>query len=446
MRFLIPVLSILISAGVSMAADKPGKVFPLSYDQHDFPNGLRLITVPTDYPNVVALYIVVQTGSRNEVEPGKSGFAHLFEHMMFRGTKEYPPAKYEEVLKETGAASNAYTSDDLTAYHTTFSKEDLERILKMEADRFEHLDYTPEVFKTETLAVLGEYNKNSASPTRKLYEVLRDRAFDRHTYKHTTMGFLADIQNMPNMYEYSRQFFDRYYRPEYTSILVVGDVNAKQTRALVEKYFGNWKRGTYKPEIPAEPAQTGPRSAQVDWPTPTLPWVQIAFKGPAYSDVAKDGAALDLLSFLGFSENSDLYQKLVIEEQKVDALEADNGDHVDPYLFSVIARVKKENDLKSIEERILNTLNSFKDTLVPTDKLEATKRHLKYEFALRMDNSEAIADTIAHYVALRRSPETINKIYDLYDQITAEDLRQAARKYFVENGRTIVTLTGPKAK
>src|SRR5512140_877016 len=93
-------------AGALLAADKPSKVFSLPYDQHDFPNGLRLITVPTDYPNVVALYIVVQTGSRNEVEPGKSGFAHFFEHMMFRGTKNTPPEKYEAIKRDAGAAAN----------------------------------------------------------------------------------------------------------------------------------------------------------------------------------------------------------------------------------------------------------------------------------------------------------------------------------------------------
>ncbi|MCL5746337.1 MAG: insulinase family protein, partial [Acidobacteria bacterium] len=124
---------LLFCAAAAQAA-APRKAFPYSYDQHDFPNGLRLITVPTDYPNVVALYIVVQTGSRNEVEPGKTGFAHLFEHIMFRGTKAYPPEKYEAVLKQAGAASNASTSDDLTVYHATFSKEDFETILSMEAD------------------------------------------------------------------------------------------------------------------------------------------------------------------------------------------------------------------------------------------------------------------------------------------------------------------------
>src|SRR5262249_27718766 len=156
----------------------------------DFPNGLRLITVPTDYPNVVALYIVVQTGARNEVEPGKSGFAHFFEHVMFRGTKNMPPKEYEQRLKRMGASSNASTWEDRTQYHTTFSKEDLEEVLRLEADRFQNLSYSEDVFRTEALAVLGEYNKNSAEPAEKLAEVLYDTAFDRHTYKHTTMGFL----------------------------------------------------------------------------------------------------------------------------------------------------------------------------------------------------------------------------------------------------------------
>src|SRR5580692_6333326 len=106
-----------------------GKIFPYAYVQEDLPNGLRLITIPTDYPNIVSLYIVVGAGSRNEVEPGKTGFAHLFEHLMFRGTAEYPPDKYTATLKNAGAASNAFTSSDLTAFHTTFSKEDLPTIL-----------------------------------------------------------------------------------------------------------------------------------------------------------------------------------------------------------------------------------------------------------------------------------------------------------------------------
>lgn len=312
----------------------------------------------------------------------------------------------------------------------------------MEADRFQNLEYSQDVFKTEALAVLGEYNKNSAAPTTKLHETLRETAFDKHTYKHTTMGFLRDIQDMPNQFDYSRRFFERYYRPEYTTIIVAGDVQKDPVRALVEKYWGGWKRGSYRAEIPAEPPQNAPRSGEVKWATPTLPWVVVAFRGPAYSDTEKDQAALDLLAYLGFSESSELYQKLVIREQKVDTLDGDNPDRVDPYLFTVWTRVKKEQDMDSVRDDILGTLKGFQQDLVPKERLEAVKSHLRYRFAVGMDNSQSIAAILARYVALRRTPETINRVYDLYAQITPEDVQTAANKYLADSARTIVTLKG----
>src|SRR5262249_49083489 len=148
---------VLGGCAASCFAAQPGKIFPYPYTQEDLPNGLRLVTVPTDYANIVAVYIVVQTGSRNEVEPGHTGFAHLFEHLMFRGTPLYPPDKYSQTLNRAGAASNASTYDDKTIYHTTFSKEDLDTVLAMEADRFQHLKVAEPEYRTETLAVLGEY-------------------------------------------------------------------------------------------------------------------------------------------------------------------------------------------------------------------------------------------------------------------------------------------------
>src|SRR5688572_6960622 len=127
-------------------ASKDG-IFPYPYAINDLPNGLRLVTVSTGFPDVVAVYIVVTAGSRNEVEPGKSGFAHLFEHMMFRGTEKYPSEKWEAIMQSAGAATNAYTTDDRTVYHAVFSKEDLPQILELEADRFQNLKYTEEQFR-----------------------------------------------------------------------------------------------------------------------------------------------------------------------------------------------------------------------------------------------------------------------------------------------------------
>jgi zinc protease len=418
-----------------------GKIFPYPYVQEDLPNGLRLITIPTDYPNIVSIFIVVGTGSRNEIEPGKSGFAHLFEHLMFRGTPEFPPEKYEATLTNAGAASNAFTTDDFTAYHTTFSKEDLPRILSMEADRFQHLSYEPSAFKTETRAVLGEYNKNSANPLSKLYEVLRATAFTAHTYKHTTMGFIQDVEAMPGEYDYSRQFFDRYYRPEYTTIVVAGDVDPKRVRALVDERWSTWKRGSYQVQIPVEPPQDAPRTAHVDWPSPTLPLVAIAYRGPAYSDDTAETVALDAISRLGFDENSPLYQKLAIEEQKVDMLRAGPPNQVDPELFSVLARVKKAADMDTVQRQITAAAQDFAAKPVDPRKLEALKEHLRYEFALGLDNSEAIAGTVARYVALRRTPETANRYYETYSKLTAQDIQKVAQKYLVDRNRTTVTLT-----
>jgi len=433
---------LVLTAGSIAAVSAQVKTFPFTYTQQDLPNGLRLVTIPTDSPNLVSIYVVVQTGSRNEVEAGKSGFAHLFEHMMFRGTAKYPPEKYNQVLQRAGAASNAFTSDDLTAYYTTFSKEDLPTILAMEADRFQTLKYTPEVFKTETGAVLGEYNKNSSDPEEKLDEVLHDTAFDRHTYKHTTMGFLKDVQDMPSQYDYSLKFFDRYYRPEYTTIVVAGDVDPKNVRALVDQYWGGWKRGSYHPDIPVEPAQQGARENHIDWPSPTLPLIDIAFHGPAYSDTSKEWAALDALATLAFSRNSDLYEKLVVREQKVDMLAANMAQSVDPNLWEVEARVKNASDLPYVRAQILETIKRFQDQPVAADKLDAAKNRRRYAFTMGLDNSQSVAAAVARYVALRRSPDTIDKLYSLYSQLTPADIQAAARKYLTENNRTIVTLTG----
>jgi zinc protease len=440
---MIPKLCLLLGCAALAFGAQPQKVFPYEYSQEDLPNGLRLIVVPTDYANIVANYIVVQTGSRNEVEPGHTGFAHLFEHLMSRGTEKYPPQKYSQTLNRMGAASNAFTSDDLTVYHTTFSKEDLDTVLAMEADRFQHLKYAEPEFKTESLAVLGEYNKNSASPFSKLDEVMHDTAFDKHTYKHTTMGFLKDIQDMPNQYDYSLKFFDRYYRPEYTTIIVVGDVKAKAVRAMVDKYWGEWKRGSYKPEIPAEPAQNGPRTAHVDWPSPTLPIVVVAYKAPAYNDATKETAALDALASLAFSSTSDLYQKLVVQEQKADAVYANAPGNVDAALFEISARVKKVEDMDYVRERILETVKAFQEKPVDTARLDTVRKRLRYQVSLSMDNSDTIAQILSYYVALKRTPETMNALYDRYATLTPEDVREVAAKYLVEKGRTIVTLTGP---
>ncbi|HEV2883686.1 MAG TPA: pitrilysin family protein [Pyrinomonadaceae bacterium] len=445
MKILILVSLLICLPVAALAQSQPRKLFPYEYTVDDLPNGLRLVTVPTDYPNLVALYIVVQTGSRNEVEAGKTGFAHFFEHMMFRGSENYTSDQREAIFKKAGAETNAYTSDDRTVYHATFSKDDLEPIMKMEADRFLRLKYALPEFQTEALAVKGEYDKNSANPLRQLFEKLRETAFQKHTYSHTTMGFIKDIENMPNQYEYSQEFFKRFYRPEYTTVVLVGDVTRQTALDLTRKYFGEWARGSYVANIPVEPKQTGPRTGHVDWPSPTLPMLAVAFRGPAYSDVEKDKLALDFLAQVAFGDDSEIYQKLVLKEQKVDLFGPSFGNQVDPELFTVIARVKDSKDVDYVRDEILATFKRFSTELIPQAKLDATRSRVRYGFAMAMNSSAAIASTVAPFISLRRSPATIDKLGTLMDSVTAQDVRDTAAKYFREESRTIVTLaTKPK--
>jgi len=248
-NFIFLLLMGLILFSASGFGSDSGKILPYPIHQNRLANGLNVVTVPFDSPGLAAFYIVVRVGSRNEVEKGVTGFAHFFEHMMFRGTDKYSKEKYNEVLKSIGASANANTSLDRTIYHMTGNAEKLELMFEIESDRFQNLNYSEHGFKTEAGAVKGEYTKNIASPYTKLYEMMVNTAFDVHTYKHTTMGFFDDILDMPNQYDYSLDFFKRYYRPEYSTVVVVGDVTPEKVNSLAEKFFGKWEKGNYQSDL-----------------------------------------------------------------------------------------------------------------------------------------------------------------------------------------------------
>ena len=425
------------------AATSPASrdILPFKATETTLPNGLKVIVVPTGFPNIVSIQIPVQTGSRNEVEPGKSGFAHFFEHMMFRGTKKYSPEQYNAVMTRAGARTNASTSDDRTWYYATFAKDDLENIIELYADQFQNLDYAEPEFKTESRAVLGEYNKNAANPAFKLYETTRKTAFSKHTYGHTTMGFIEDIEDMPNQYQYSKQFFDRFYRPENTTIVVAGDVDAKQVLPLVRKYWGGWKRGTYKATIPAEPPPSGPKYAHVNWTTPTSPLVYVSFRNPPFSETNKDNAALDMVANIWFGPTSDIYRKLVVEERRLDSFGARNSSNIDPELFTITARLKNAADAPYIRDEILRTVDRARRELVPAEQLNDAKSAERYGFVRALDNTNSIATTIASFVHFRRSYQTLNNAYRLYDALTPADLRAAAHRYFTDANLIVTTLS-----
>jgi zinc protease len=293
---------------------------------------------------------------------------------------------------------------------------------------------------------LGEYNKNYSSPFLTLFERLRDIAFTSHTYKHTTMGFLKDIQNMPNLYDYSLKFFDRWYRPENCLIVVVGDFNREELIRLVKKYYGGWERGGYRAEIPVEPPQAEEKIAHVEWKNPTLPYLTIAYHGPAYSDREIDAPTLDVISQLVFSESAPLFRKLVIEKQWVEFIDGSLPDHRDPYLFTILTRAKDVKNLEAVRDEIYSALENAKTNPVSPERLAAIQSNLRYSFAMSLDNPSTIARTLGHFGELTGDPESVNRTYALYQQVTPEDILRVAKKYFVPENRTVVTLSWSGAK
>ena len=417
------------------------EVFPFPVTVFELDNGLKVVGVDYDSPGVVAYYTVVRTGSRNEVEPGFSGYAHFFEHMMFRGTEKYPTDAYSAVVKRIGADANAFTTSDWTAYYLVASSDALETIIDLESDRFRNLRFSEDDYRTEAGAILGEYNLNFSNPVSLLREKLYDLAYTTHPYKHTTIGLLEDIKDMPNHYDYSLQFYDRYYRPENCIVVVVGDFEQSDLERLAAEYYGDWARGDFEPEVSREPPQTAERTARITWPNPTLPFLMVGYHAPAFSDQHIDMPALDVLSQLLFSETSPLFRQLYLEEQVVDVLQGGALDSRDAPLFTIIARITDPTKIEYVRDAILAEIERLKVEPVDEAALVATKSHMRYGFAMGLDNPGAVARTLAHYLQLTEDPATVNRVYALYDRVSSADVRMVANAYFADTNRTVVVLT-----
>ncbi|MBK6679240.1 MAG: insulinase family protein [Ignavibacteriales bacterium] len=431
------VLIVLIMTTTDISA---GGVFPYKVHRVNLNNGFKALLIPMPGSGLVSYDTVVRTGSRDEWEPGKSGFAHFFEHMMFRGTNKYP--LYDSVTTTIGADANAYTDDDLTVYHLNFAAEDLDKVMDLESDRFRNLNYPKDQFMTESGAVYGEYRKSVTNPFSVLFEKFQDMAFDKHTYKHTTIGFEADIKDMPNQYEYSLSFYNRYYRPENCVLVIAGDFDPEKVSKMVEDYYSPWKPGYVSPKIEPEPKQTAPREAKIKYDGKTLPLVAIGYKYDAFNVYNKDFMAMLPFADLAFGETSELYKKLVLDEQKVQFVSAGAQTKRDPFPFMIYSRVKAESDMDYVISEIEKTIEHFKNNLVSKEQLDNLKKRMKYQFLMGLDSPESVASVLPMFITLTGDIEVLDEYFIQMMDITPEDIQRAVKKYFVKESRNQVILTG----
>jgi zinc protease len=437
MRVLIKLALALTLAAPALAQQTEG-IFPFDYRSVELENGFKAYLIPAGAPNQIAYVSMVRTGSRDEWEPGRSGFAHFFEHMMFRGTEKYP--NYDAVTAGMGAARNAFTGSDRTVYYLVASNEYLEQIVDLESDRFKNLNYSESDFRTEAGAVLGEYQQGAMVALRFLSERVRDTAYDVHTYKHTTIGFEADVRAMPEGYDYSISFYQRYYRPENVVLVLAGDFDFDEAERLINQYYSDWAPGYVPPQITPEPAHTAPRRQTVEYPGRTLPRLSVNYQGPAWSATDRMAVATEVLGQVAFGTNSDIYKKLVVEERRVQAFDGDFELSRDPGLLAIETLVVNPADVGAVEREIMATIERFKEELVDEKLFEDTKSNMKYEFLMDLETAQQVAFSMMTYVINTGGIEAVEDYYRELDSVTREDVREAARRYLVENGRTVVTM------
>jgi zinc protease len=432
----------LAAAEGQPAAGDEGKIFPYESHVEKLDNGLTAILVPMKSGGLVAYWSIVRTGSRDEYEPGHTGFAHFFEHMMFRGTERYPAAVYNAKTTEIGADANAFTTDDYTAYHLGIAAEDLETVMDLESDRFKNLDYPQPEFETEAGAVYGEYRKNRTNPFFALSEAIQDKAYTDHTYSHTTMGYEKDIAAMPTMFDYSRSFFHRYYRPENTVLVIAGDLDVAKTTELIKKYYGDWEPGYTAPTIPTEPEQKGERRVEVKYDGRSLPILWVAYHANAFDPSNRSMAAANLLCDLAFGETSDLYKKLVLEEQVVEFLNAGAPINRDPGLLEIITRIKDPSKVDYVLAEIDKTIAAYQQSPPDAQRLTDLKSRTKYQFLMNLETPEDVAGGLSRFIAITGGIEAIDQMYRTLDGVTAEDVQSAAEEYLAKDRRTVGILQG----
>lgn len=432
---------VLLLGGAAVRAETQGTIFPYKTHVETLPNGLKVVLVPMSSNGLVAYWTVVRTGARDEYEAGHTGFAHFFEHMMFRGTEKYPQDKYGEITTKIGADDNAYTSDDHTAYHLSITSDDLEQVMDIESDRFQNLKYSDQQFRTEAGAVYGEYRKNRTSPFFTIYEAVHKEAFEKHTYGHTAMGYVEDIQRMPEMYDYSLTFFNRYYRPENCVLLITGDIDPKKTMSLAKKYYGDWKPGYVKPTIPVEPEQTAEKRIDVAYEGKSLPIVWLAYKSPAFDPNNREFVASVLMADLAFGETSELHKKLVLDEQVCEFIEAEQNMNRDPTLFDLLARVKDPEKVDYVMGEMERTIRQYQTTPVSAERLADVKSRGKYGFLMGLETPSAVAGALARFIALTGGIECVDQMYAMYTEITPQDIQRAASA-LTNNRRTVAVLRG----
>jgi zinc protease len=407
-------------------------------------NGLRVLMVEDHQAPVINTEVWYHVGSKNE-KPGMTGFAHLFEHLMFDGTRNLGPDQFSSYIVRSGGTDNAYTTEDATVFWETFPSTELPVALWLEADRMRNLNISDSTFKNELKVVEEERRQRfDNQPYGSVIETLYAHAFTVHPYQHMTIGSMDDL-NHANLGEV-RAFYDTYYVPQNATLIIIGDIDPEQADAWVKQYFGP-VQNTGRPiprDYPAEPPQTAPRKIKLRLDV-ALPAVVEGYHMPA--DGTPDAYPLHLASkILGDGESSWINRLLVYKTQI--ALEADSAGNFteDPNLFFVLAVLNSGHTPAEAEAQMESLLDRLKAKLVSDKDLSRAKNQVLRDFILNRQGVQDRADELGYDAVILKDPNLINAELARFLAVTPGDIQRVAQKYFVPSNLTEIEVYPEKQK
>jgi zinc protease len=407
--------------GTLMASSLP------KYETQTLENGLQIFVVPLhNNTNVISTDIFYKVGSRNEIM-GKTGIAHMLEHMNFKSTKNLDAGEFDKEVKSIGGMNNASTGFDYTHYYIKSSTQNLGKSLELYAELMQNLNLKDEEFQPERDVVAEERRwRTENNPMGYLYFALFNNAYVYHPYHWTPIGFMNDIKTWT--IEDIRDFHATYYQPSNAILMVTGDVDPKEVFAKAKKEFGDINNTAKIPEFKfVEPEQNGAKRILVKKES-EVEMLAITFHIPNFQH--KDQITLSMLSQILYSgKSSRLYKELVDKKRLVNSIYAYNMENIDPSLFIFLATCNPGVSAEDVEKELLKEIELMKTTEVTQAELEKIKINTKSDFIYSLESSTSVADLFGGYL-VRGDMTPLLTYEENIKKVSAADVQAAAKTYF----------------
>jgi zinc protease len=435
-------LAILFAVTGLAFGQAPSKLPPIKFTDTTLDNGLRVIIAEDHYAPVFAVAVSYKVGSRDE-RKGRTGFAHLFEHMMFKGSENVGPGEHFYLIFSKGGTMNGTTNNDRTLYYEVLPRNQLEMALYLEADRMKSLSVTPENLDNQRQAVkeerrLGIDNQPYGQSNEKVDELV----YDNFAYQHSVIGSMADLDAAS--VEDVRQFFKTYYAPNNAVIALVGDLDTKDAAAKVKKYFGGIARQeAAKPVDLSEPEINGERKATIPDKLARLTRIEVSYRIPNLAN-QDTRALLVAANILGGGESSRIYQKLVKEKQVATSAFAGIDGRAGPSKFSIMAMVQPGKTPEEVEGLLTEEIARLNAEPVSENELKRVRASVRRGSMGPRENVLSMAVSLSDGAALYDDPNRINTEPERRMAVTAADIQKAAKAYLRTSNRVVV-VTVPAA-